>query len=1238
MWSDVVQRISIDNDTGQVIKRENFNGTETSKDLHRQLPVQVRSLRTVLVYKRVDGHPDPGQPLEQADRPEVDADQIPGEDSRLFDQRMKRSLDDVAGRTSDSRAPMRRSRVFGTWVADQVTEYGDKSKLPVMANPRDMQLFYKLESGDVVYYDGEIFGSFVALTKQSGKELTEKNFTADEVRLFNEAKKVEIGNLVSGNAIKFIRDRSKVEEIWKELPQRVMPSRFILTKKSQELGEGWKAKARWILLGHRDPDVMQLERFSPTPATTTVYLVFQLVSSLRYQLFIMDVTSAFGQSDPQVREQGPLYASLPKSGIPDEESWHLIEVLTAAYGLVNAPSAWRKTVVSVLTSLSYKESVFDPCLYYLPYQPDEVDSLDQRGCAGIVLLDVDDFAQGGNARHHQLMQRLRERFKFGKWRCLYNGHGEYLGRNYDKVTTLLLTNVRQPFSEELAGPTVRHVKAVNKTINELKKTATVYLRILPSDLNKGIWMSISDASVGNDAEKSQGGFIIAYADREIMNGGLQSFSINSWKSHRVRRVVKASLGSEALAMDDGLAELEWVKAMFTEVVIPNSTVSDGTRFGVDESAVVVRQQDPDENTILVTDARALYDLFHRRSGAAGLCRRAQIHVSVMAASAKALRAEVHWLPGVHMLADCLTKRLGNAALMRRVLGLGRYAIKEDGLLALSNLEKELSVGEAAVKDALRLFREIGDTDGEEAAQITLLDILCAKDGPAAGAATVSKERLAYYKTKGDKLGEGKALQKLAEQLMSSAKDEAAKYAKDAAALFVQAGDKKAQAAALQTAALAQSTDRVPAAEEALKISKSIGDEAGQVDLLTGLSAVLSGEAALARAQEAQALAKKLGDRSGEARAKHAAAVATLKLEKSSEALELAKEAASMLGEEKDTFSQACALRTAASAASAAEACELLREAVSLSAGSGDRTAEAAAKLQLAAALLAFEGPLASIFQNRTEAAAVAEQARVAFLLLGDKRSQGRASHLAAQSKILLDDLDGGVEAAMQAAVLGRSCGDRWLEACAMRTAVAGQVSKGCHAEALRMAKEVKSLFHKLGSSNIEEAMDSLIQQLEEVLPKIHPNPRVSVLPKDASINLQQNSIFTQATNCIVWSLPVSQLSYLMYCCELLKFVDDLKAIPDRIAFLVLTRGVMGRHTGEMMPAQYTGVLGTTVWAICRTIRLESPKLLVATVDVPNSATVHEMTDCIRAAQLDSGPRNEVSFIIDRNNQLGKRPY
>ena len=438
-----------------------------------------------------------------------------------------------------------------------------------------------------------------------------------------------------------------------------------------------------------------------------------------------------------------MFSTLPKSGIPGEEDWVLIEVLTAFYGLVNAPSTWRKTVVRVLLALQYIESVFDPCLYYLPYSPDEIEREGQRGCAGVVLLDVDDFAQGGNERHQKLMQQLKERFRFGKWRCLYGGHGEYLGRTVrqredfevrvdmqryieEKLRPITLPRERMRQGDDAvltekevtmlrgaggsllwvgkecrpdvaaacamsmswgsAGPTIKHIKAVNKTINELKKTSDVYLRILPVPLANGIWVSISDASVANDDEKSQGGFLIAFADKAIKDGGLHDFSVNSWKSHRVRRVVKASWGSEALAMDDGLAELEWIRALYTEAVVPNSTVLDGTRFGDDESVAIVRQCDPQDPTILVTDARALYDLFHRRSGAAGLCRRAQIDVSVMSSSAKALRAEVHWLPGKHMLADALTKRLGNSALVRKVLSLGKYALKRDGLEMLLDLE------------------------------------------------------------------------------------------------------------------------------------------------------------------------------------------------------------------------------------------------------------------------------------------------------------------------------------------------------------------------------------------------------------------------------------------------------------------------------------------------------------------------------------------------------------------------
>ena len=112
-------------------------------------------------------------------------------------------------------------------------------------------------------------------------------------------------------------------------------------------------------------------------------------------------------------------------------------------------------------------------------------------------------------------------------------------------------------------------------------------------------------------------------------------------------------------------------------------VSDGTRYGEDETVTVVRCRDDDE-VLAVTDARALYDLFHRRSGAAGLCRRAQLDVAVMAKSAELLRTKVHWLPGEWMLTDPLTKRLGNSALLRRVMKLARFGLATQALAALSD--------------------------------------------------------------------------------------------------------------------------------------------------------------------------------------------------------------------------------------------------------------------------------------------------------------------------------------------------------------------------------------------------------------------------------------------------------------------------------------------------------------------------------------------------------------------------
>ena len=98
-------------------------------------------------------------------------------------------------------------------------------------------------------------------------------------------------------------------------------------------------------------------------------LCLQVLASMNFRLRIMDVSSAFGQSDPHERSQGPLFATMPPTGTPGYPQSAIIKVLTAVYGLVNAPAVWRKTVRRLLISLGYSESIFDPCFYIMIADP-----------------------------------------------------------------------------------------------------------------------------------------------------------------------------------------------------------------------------------------------------------------------------------------------------------------------------------------------------------------------------------------------------------------------------------------------------------------------------------------------------------------------------------------------------------------------------------------------------------------------------------------------------------------------------------------------------------------------------------------------------------------------------------------------------------------------------------------------------------------------------------------------------
>ena len=99
-----------------------------------------------------------------------------------------------------------------------------------------------------------------------------------------------------------------------------------------------------------------------------------------------DLKSAFMQSDEDVfdRPKGKLYASLPPGGIPlPDGTWieegSLIQLNAAVYGLVYAPSAWRKKIVRGIEDLRYRRSCYDPCVFCL---------MGESGPQGHILIEV----------------------------------------------------------------------------------------------------------------------------------------------------------------------------------------------------------------------------------------------------------------------------------------------------------------------------------------------------------------------------------------------------------------------------------------------------------------------------------------------------------------------------------------------------------------------------------------------------------------------------------------------------------------------------------------------------------------------------------------------------------------------------------------------------------------------------------------------------------------------------------
>ena len=293
-------------------------------------------------------------------------------------------------------------------------------------------------------------------------------------------------------------------------------------------------------------------------------------------------------------------------------------------------SGWRSRVVSQLQEEGYEMNVYEPCLFskFAVREEPAVDggSIAPGEFVGCVWLEVDDHVMGGPGKaHHESMERLRQRIKFGKWhQLLQDGPSFFGGRHFAQLpdrsfkvdmTKFIFRERLRPISlprgrcwdrsyeasdgevkalravagslswiarqcpPDEAGPAstlqgsisravVKDLSDANHAVKRLKQTEDVGLLIHAIPLVNLRTVSISDAALDLDRPdgSTQGGFMVGFTTSELYHQGSASMSPMSWSLHKVKRSVSASLAGEVFMMSEGLAECGWISGVLESAV------------------------------------------------------------------------------------------------------------------------------------------------------------------------------------------------------------------------------------------------------------------------------------------------------------------------------------------------------------------------------------------------------------------------------------------------------------------------------------------------------------------------------------------------------------------------------------------------------------------------------------------------------------------------------------------------
>lgn len=344
------------------------------------------------------------------------------------------------------------------------------------------------------------------------------------------------------------------------------------------------------------------------------------------------------EANPLPTKYRPLYAHIPKGGIPGVPHDSVLEVVGNLYGQNDAPCAWYKTFDSEAANAGWQKSKFDGCLYYLRDK-------DNRLC-GLMGVHVDDTAVAGvGPKYQAAISHLKSRFPYRKWRVQA---GEFCGSFYrqcpqDKSITMSQLSFAEsmrpavipknvgndkPLNESqirvLRGingslnwlasqsrpdlsvqtslsqqcfphPTIKNLRDANNAVRRAKQHKDLMIRFQPIAPDRLTVCCHSDAAWANNGPHTQAGYVIAFTDSTIHEGQVAPWTPATWKSYKLPRAVSSTLGGEAQAMASAGGTVEWLCLLVAEAL-------DGP-FHPTQARHVMGRRPP----LYATDCKSLFD-------------------------------------------------------------------------------------------------------------------------------------------------------------------------------------------------------------------------------------------------------------------------------------------------------------------------------------------------------------------------------------------------------------------------------------------------------------------------------------------------------------------------------------------------------------------------------------------------------------------------------------------------------